>query len=97
MIVPDSNLYRNVETCKGANNGAVTPYQIVTGYEGNDNQTDQLRVLKTVFVLDGSESLQNNFLANNINLSHSEVLGLLTKWRDRVYDVSSCSIITQLV
>jgi len=90
VITPDSNLFRNVETCKGAHNGAITPYQIVTGYRGNDNQTDQLRVLRTVFLLGGSVSVQNNLLQANIsNLSHSEVLGLLTRWRDRIYDVSS--------
>ena len=88
MIVPDSNLFRNVETCKGAHNGAISPYQIMTGYGGNNNQTDQLRVLRTVFLLGGSVSVQNNLLANGINLSHSEVLGLLTRWKDRIYDVS---------
>jgi len=88
VIVPDSNLFRNVETCKGANNGGVSPYQIVTGYRGNDNQTDQLRVLRTVFLLGGSESVQENLLASGIDLSHSEVLGLLNRWKDRIYDVS---------
>jgi len=88
VIVPDSNLFRNVKTCKGAYNGNISPYQIVTGYGGNNNQTDQLRVLRTVFLLGGSVSVQNNLLASGINLSHGDVLGLLTRWKDRIYDVS---------
>jgi len=88
VTVPDSNLFRNEKTCKGAYNGDITPYQIVTGYGGNNNQTDQLRVLRTVFLLGGSISVQNNLLASGINLSHGDVLGLLTRWKDRIYDVS---------
>jgi len=97
-VEADSNLYRNVGTCKGVNNGAITPYEIVTGYDGNDNTTDQLRVFRTDLFLGPPADVRNNLLLNGINISYIDTLGLLKRWKQRFEDVrnhtTNCIILT---
>jgi len=83
----DTNLFRNTDPCKGAHNGAITPHEIVTGYEGTDNTTDQLRTFRTDLFLGGAELVRNNLLYNGINISHIDTLGLLERWKERFYQV----------
>jgi len=89
-VEPDSNLYRNVGTCKGISNSAITPYEIVAGYDGNGNTTDQLRTFRTDLLLGGPDVVRSNLLFNGINISHIDTLGLLERWKDRFYEVSNC-------
>jgi len=87
FVEPDSNLYRKVGTCKGVSNAAITPYEIVAGYEGNDNTTDQLRTFRTDLFLAGPDIVRRNLLFNGINISEIDTLGLLERWKRRFAEV----------
>ncbi|XP_065907538.1 protein patched homolog 1-like isoform X2 [Dysidea avara] len=85
-VEANSNLFRNVDACKGASNAAVTPHAIVTGYQGNDNGTDQLRTFRTDLLLGGTDLVRNNLLFHGINISRIDTLGLLERWKELFYD-----------
>ena len=91
-VEANSNLFRNVDACKGASNAAVTPHAIVTGYQGNDNGTDQLRTFRTDLLLGGTDLVRNNLLFHGINISRIDTLGLLERWKELFYDVRNCNI-----
>ena len=91
-VEANSNLFRNVGTCKGVSNAAITPYEIVAGYEGSDNATDQLRTFRTDLLLGGTDLVRNNLLFHGINISRIDTLGLLERWKELFYDVRNCNI-----
>ena len=92
-VEADSNLFRNVSICKGVNNGAITPTEIVAGYQGNDNTMDQLRAFRTDMFLGGADVVRNNLLYNGINISHIDTLGLLERWKEVYYEVGNCTTV----
>ena len=60
----------------------------MTGYEGTDNNIDQLRAFRTDLFLGAPEIVRNNLRFNGIEISEIDTLGLLEAWKQHFAQVS---------
>lgn len=83
----DGNTFRQRTQCRGVSAADVSPFQLIVGYESSN---DLLRTMRTDLLLGNPDIVRNNLLvANGINLSHVDTLGLLSEWKAVFYDVRS--------